>query len=373
MPCGEAAHQHPGLLARLVDGGTAGLSQPDQYRCAGGLLARPLPCHQVADEPPDAEAGGEHEPREEEGDTVARVEAADRRAEMRKSNPILPAERDSSRETEKRSTGEGKPQHDGLAVCCNAEERQQHRRVRHPAERRGEVGRPDERDDGSAPGQPECDAGRDARKRDSTAEEGDRGGTLDFGHRPEQQPACEQDDGDRRLEHPAERDESVKHDSTVRRGDRAGAAPAPDWPRHGAEFILEMYELSEAEATELLRVALPVLRDLDPDRQEDVPPEELLDRRARLRTDVTDAAAALADDDRLLAVALDEQVRVHVDEVFVVAFDDVVDGHGERMRQLVVDAFENGLADVFGDAVLDAFVGDRVVRVQRRQTPEAAG
>ena len=82
--------------------------------------------------------------------------------------------------------------------------------------------------------------------------------------------------------------------------------------------------------------------------------DERLDLHARARrADLLQAGAALADDDALLAVALDEEVRVDLDEVLVVALDHVVDRDRDRVRQLVGDALERGLAHELRDAVLE--------------------
>ena len=60
------------------------------------------------------------------------------------------------------------------------------------------------------------------------------------------------------------------------------------------------------------------------------------------------------------------EVRVDLDEVLVVALDHVVDRHRDRVRQLVGDALERGLADELGDALDDVLVGERLGRVERR-------
>ena len=65
----------------------------------------------------------------------------------------------------------------------------------------------------------------------------------------------------------------------------------------------------EAETPQLLRVALPFLGDPDVQLQEHVRADERLDPRARPDADVAQPGALVADDDRLLAVALDDDVR----------------------------------------------------------------
>src|SRR5690625_6025255 len=63
----------------------------------------------------------------------------------------------------------------------------------------------------------------------------------------------------------------------------------------------------EAEAPELLRVALPVLGDLDVEVEVDLGPEQAFDAAAGLRADRLESAPAAADDDRLLAGTFDEE------------------------------------------------------------------
>src|SRR4051794_38624131 len=65
---------------------------------------------------------------------------------------------------------------------------------------------------------------------------------------------------------------------------------------------------SEAEALELLGIALPVLGDLDVQVEVDLLPQQGLDAAPRLGPDLLEPGATTADDDRLLARPLDEQV-----------------------------------------------------------------
>ena len=103
--------------------------------------------------------------------------------------------------------------------------------------------------------------------------------------------------------------------------------------------------------------------------EEDLLADERLDlRRAPVAPTSCRRDPPCADDDALLAVALDEEVRVDLDEVLVVALDHVVDRDGDRVRQLVADALERGLADELGDAVLERLVGDGLGRVERSRT-----
>src|SRR5262249_46848025 len=99
---------------------------------------------------------------------------------------------------------------------------------------------------------------------------------------------------------------SKRHPST---GTRAAAknSSRPS-PPSGAESA------SEAQLAQLLRVALPVLGDLHEQVEEDRRPEERLDVAARGRADLAQARAAGADDDGLLAGALDVDVRPYVEE-----------------------------------------------------------
>src|SRR5690606_41593425 len=92
---------------------------------------------------------------------------------------------------------------------------------------------------------------------------------------------------------------------------------------------------SEAEARQVLGVALPVGRHLDAQREEHLRADERLDACPGARADLLQAGTALADDDALLAVALDPEVGIDLDELLVVALHDVVDRHRERVRQLV--------------------------------------
>src|SRR6185437_7764067 len=80
---------------------------------------------------------------------------------------------------------------------------------------------------------------------------------------------------------------------------------------------------SEAQPPELLGVALPFLRHLHVQREEDARVDERLDAGAGAGADILQPRALLADDDRLLTVALHDDVGVDVREVAVFALGDV--------------------------------------------------
>ncbi len=74
---------------------------------------------------------------------------------------------------------------------------------------------------------------------------------------------------------------------------------------------------SEAELAQLLGVALPLLGDLDVQVEVDRRAQQLLDLRAGVGADLAQAGTLLADDDALLAVALDVDVDAYVDQRLV--------------------------------------------------------
>ena len=94
-----------------------------------------------------------------------------------------------------------------------------------------------------------------------------------------------------------------------------------------------------------------------------------IDARARVPT-VLEPGALVADDDALLGVALDVEVRVHVEQRLVLgpvrSQPHLVDHDRDRVRELVADAVERGLADQVGDHQLLGRVGELAVGVQRR-------
>src|SRR6478609_4423534 len=124
-------------------------------------------------------------------------------------------------------------------------------------------------------------------------------------------------------------------------------------PRTRSPLRCSARRRSEAEALELLGVALPVLGHLDVEVEVDLLPEERLDTLAGVRADLAQPGAAASDDDGLLAGALDEDVDAHVEQRLVVgpplALHHLLDDDGERVRQLVAHALERSLAHELGD------------------------
>src|SRR5690349_6113525 len=83
----------------------------------------------------------------------------------------------------------------------------------------------------------------------------------------------------------------------------------------------------EAKPSELLGVALPLLRNAHVQREEDACADERLDPRSGSLADVRETRALPADDDRLLTVALHDDVRVDVGQIAVLPRCDVFDRH----------------------------------------------
>ena len=88
------------------------------------------------------------------------------------------------------------------------------------------------------------------------------------------------------------------------------------------------------------------------------------------RPDLAEPRTLVADDDALLAVALDIDAGPHVDEWPIirtsVARHHLLDHDGERVRHLVVHALQRCLADHLGDQGLLRLVGQLSLRVQGR-------
>ena len=95
---------------------------------------------------------------------------------------------------------------------------------------------------------------------------------------------------------------------------------------------------------------------------------------ARDGTDFPQPRAALADDDALLAVPLDVEDRVHVDQVVaLLPRIDLVDHHRQRVRQLVANSFEGRLTDELGHQDFLGLVGQLAVGVVRRADGQRRG
>ena len=96
---------------------------------------------------------------------------------------------------------------------------------------------------------------------------------------------------------------------------------------------------------------------------------------AGVGADLAQPGAAAADDDGLLARALDEDVDPDVEQRLVLGAalprQHLLDDDGQRVRQLVADALERGLADELGDHHHLRLVGEHAVGVELRAT--AAG
>src|SRR5690606_11791701 len=108
---------------------------------------------------------------------------------------------------------------------------------------------------------------------------------------------------------------------------------------------------SEPQPPQLLRVPLPVLGDLHIQVQEDRGTEQGLDLLAGPDADVLEALALGADDDALLAGALDEQVGVDVEQGLVggavLAGQHLLDDDRDGVREFVPDALQGRLTDQF--------------------------
>src|SRR5690606_20953577 len=76
---------------------------------------------------------------------------------------------------------------------------------------------------------------------------------------------------------------------------------------------------SEAAPAQLLGIALPLARNLHVEGEVDLLADERLDGAAGACADLLEPLAAAADYDALLAVALDPEVRVHLEQFLVVA------------------------------------------------------
>ena len=128
---------------------------------------------------------------------------------------------------------------------------------------------------------------------------------------------------------------------------------------------VEAPPLLEAQAAQRLRVRLPVLQNLNAQVKVDVLAKQLDDFLAGGTHDAAEAAAVLALDDALLARALQVEDGVDVEDVWAfLAGQDLIDLDCDRVRQLVLQAGQRGLADQLGDALGLVFVGDMVIGVE---------
>src|SRR6202012_2842539 len=109
----------------------------------------------------------------------------------------------------------------------------------------------------------------------------------------------------------------------------------------------------QAEAGELLGVALPVLGHLDVQVEVDAGTQQGLDLLPGPAADVLQAGALGADDDGLLAGALDIHLGVDVGQVLLTGPRlHLLDDDRDRVRELFADTLQGGLADQLGDQEL---------------------
>lgn len=125
----------------------------------------------------------------------------------------------------------------------------------------------------------------------------------------------------------------------------------------------------EAQTPQLLGITLPVLGDLHMQVEVDLGSEQCFDAAPGFASDRLESAAALADDDRLLAGSFDIEVDVDVPQRIVLAASSrgtsprpVRPGSGAAHRGLL----ERGFANEFGDHHLFGFVSELALRVERR-------
>src|SRR6185503_11083513 len=103
----------------------------------------------------------------------------------------------------------------------------------------------------------------------------------------------------------------------------------------------------DAKAFEHILVTAPVRPHLDLQLEIDVVAEKTLDLGPRAGADRPDHAAALADEDALLRLGLDEHDRVHAPLV------ELLDLDPDRVRNLLPRVRERLLADELGDSSLE--------------------
>src|SRR6266508_3226754 len=102
----------------------------------------------------------------------------------------------------------------------------------------------------------------------------------------------------------------------------------------------------------------------------DLTAHQRLDLAPCPRADLLQAAAGGADDDRLLAAALDVDVGVDLGEP--VLGDHLLDEDRDRVGQLVAYPFQRRLADQLGDHDLLGLVGDHALGVELRRLGQVA-
>src|SRR5699024_9095262 len=141
--------------------------------------------------------------------------------------------------------------------------------------------------------------------------------------------------------------------SSSQSGVRAVEVLSPSSPRQRSAPDGSRSAEVEAEASELLRVALPVLGDLDVEVEVDLGPELAFDAAAGLRADRFESSPAGCDDDRLLSVTFDEEIDMDVPQRSVLAASlpriHLLDLPCQGMRQFVANALQGRLADELGD------------------------
>ena len=101
----------------------------------------------------------------------------------------------------------------------------------------------------------------------------------------------------------------------------------------------------------------------------DLRAEESFDALPGFRADGLEAAAALADDDGLLAGTFDVEIDVDVPQRVVLAASftrvHLLDLHGQRVGQFVSHSFEGGFTDELGDHLLFRLIREVAVGVER--------
>src|SRR3954447_15664976 len=128
---------------------------------------------------------------------------------------------------------------------------------------------------------------------------------------------------------------------------------------------------SVTKPVQLLGVVLPLAEDGDVQVQVHPGAEQLLQADPGLAADRLDHLAAAAEQHRLLALPLDVQQGVHLDQLVPGALavgtaDQLLDGDGEGGRDLLAHLLQRRLADQLGDLPLDVGVGGLLLGVHRR-------